>query len=279
LKPDPRTTLARPDLACGSLAGILRAARFADAAPMQLILPSAAVRASPDEGAEQLDQILFGEVFDVIDQAGGYVWGQARRDGYVGYVEAAALSAEIRAPTHWIAALRAFAFEGPSIKARAIGPLSMNALVTVTREEGSLVYAEGVGWLSKVHLLPVGRGLTNIATVAQRYLGASYLWGGRDSLGLDCSGLVQQALYACGHGCPRDADQQALLGASIPRDALAEGNLVCWRGHIGMMLDHASLLHANAYHMAVAIEPLDEAVARITASAGEPIGFRRLALS
>ncbi len=111
------------------------------------------------------------------------------------------------------------------------------------------------------------------------FLGAPYLWGGRDSLGLDCSGLVQQALYAVGAACPRDTDQQALLGESVPRSELARGDLVFWRGHVGMMLDETRLIHANAHHMAVAIEPLSAAVARIAGKGGgEPTAMRRLSL-
>lgn len=274
---DRRTLPARPDLAAAGLEGVMRATRFAAAIPMQVIRPTVALRSGPNSGAEQIDQLLFGEVFDRVEAGGDHVWGQARRDGYVGFAEAAALTIEIRAPTHWVAALRAFAFEEPSIKAPASGPLSLNALVTIEAEQDRFARAAGLGWIAGAHLAPIGTCLTDPAAVAERYLGAPYLWGGRDSLGLDCSGLVQQALYACGIACPRDSDQQARLGAPAPPDALRRGDLVFWRGHVGMMIDADRLLHANAHHMAVAIEPLAEAAARIAASGGgEPTAFRRL---
>jgi len=274
---DPRITLARADLAAGSLEGVLRARRFAKTSAMQAVRPVAAVRSAPDLAAEQTDQLLFGEIFDCLEFVGGHAWGQARRDGSVGFVEAGALSSMVRAPTHWIAAPRAFAFEAPSIKAPASGPFSLNALVSIDETEDRFARATGVGWIAKVHLAPIGAALDDPAAVAERFLGTPYLWGGRDSLGLDCSGLIQQALYAGGLACPRDSDQQAALGDPAPPEALRRGDLVFWLGHVGMMLDARHLLHANAHHMAVAIEPLEEAVARIRAAGGgEPTAFRRL---
>jgi cell wall-associated NlpC family hydrolase len=126
-------------------------------------------------------------------------------------------------------------------------------------------------------LSPIGRFEDDPAEVAARFVGTPYQWGGRESLGLDCSGLVQQALYACGRSCPRDTDQQALLGREVALGDLTRGDLVFWRGHVGMMMDARNLLHANAHFMAVVIEPLDEAVTRTEAAGGgAPTGYRRL---
>jgi hypothetical protein len=238
---------------------------------------STSLRAAPDAWAEQLDALLFGERFEVLDIDGRFAWGQAARDGYVGFVETAALSADLLEPTHRVTALRTFAFADPSIKSRPFGPLSLNALVAVIDEDAQLLQVEGAGWVAARHLAPIGQDFAAPADVAERFVGTPYLWGGRDSLGIDCSGLVQQSLYAAGLACPRDSDQQAELGRPIDREALARGDLVFWRGHVGMMLDEARLIHANAHHMAVAVEPLDEAIARITArGGGEPTAMRRL---
>jgi cell wall-associated NlpC family hydrolase len=274
---DPRVTLARPDLAARALEGLARASRFVDPAPMQVMAPVTALRAGPDGEAEQCDQLLFGEVFDVAKVAGGFAWGQARRDGYVGYVDATALSPETADATHWVKVPRTFAFARATIKSPPFGPLSLNALVTVIEERDSLFHAAGAGWIPKAHLSPVGQALTDPAGVAERFLGAPYLWGGRDSVGIDCSGLAQQAHYACGLACPRDTDQQATLGQDVAPDRLGRGDLVFWRGHVGLMLDAGRLLHANGHHMMVAIEPLARAIARIAAAgAGQPTAFRRL---
>jgi cell wall-associated NlpC family hydrolase len=277
VKWDARLTLARPNLARRDLEGVLRAKRFADADAFQVTLPVAPLRAGPDRGAEQIDQLLFGEFFDVLEVTDGVAWGQARRDGYVGWVEMGSLSSQSTISTHWVSALRTFAFAGASIRSPSAGPFSLNALVTVGETTDKMAYVLGAGWVPRPHLSPIGAEFDEPARAAARYLGTPYLWGGRDSLGLDCSGLIQQALYAAGRGCPRDADQQASLGCPISPKDLRRGDLVAWPGHIGMMLDARRLLHANAHHMAVAIEPLARAVARIAAGGGgQPTAYRRL---
>jgi len=274
---DPRLTLARGDLAAQSLEGLIRADRFEAAKPMRLVIPFAPVRAAPSVEAEQVDQLLFGECFEVVDFDEGFAWGQAARDGYVGWVEAAGLSARPLEATHRVSALRTFSYVAPSIKAATRGPFSLNALVAAGETEGALTRVEGAGWMPAAHLTPIGAAFGDPADVAERFIGTPYLWGGRDSLGIDCSGLIQQALYAAGRACPRDTDLQAVLGAPVAAEALRRGDLVFWRGHVGVMLDASRLVHANAHHMAVAVEPLAQAVARIESiGSGPPTAYRRL---
>ncbi len=270
---DARITLARPDLAAADLQGLVRAAAYAPTRVHRCIVPAAALRRAPDPAAEQLDQLLFGEAFDVLEVKDGWAWGQARRDGYVGSVKAQDLAEGERLPTHRVSALRAYGFSGPDIKSAPVGLFSLNALVRIEAEEGRFARAEGGGWFASNQLSPIGLFETDPAAVAERYLGAPYQWGGRESLGLDCSGLIQQALYACGLSCPRDSDQQAELGEPVEQGSLKRGDLVFWRGHVGMMLDAQRMIHANAFHMRVVTEPLADALERI----GPATAFRRLA--
>jgi cell wall-associated NlpC family hydrolase len=278
---DMRVTPIRDGIASRSLEGIVRAEVYLDPTTMGCVVPAAGIHRAPDAASEQMDQILFGETFDVIEDEGAWLWGQARRDGYVGFVAASALAARAphaaqSGPTHRVAAIRTYAFAGPSIKTQASGPYSMNALVTVEAQEGRLAKVAGAGWMAAEHLTPVGVFETDVAAVAERFAGAPYLWGGRESLGLDCSGLVQAALFACGLACPRDTDQQAELGLEIVRDDFRRGDLVFWNGHVAIGLDARTIVHANGFHMAVAVEPLESAILRIDASAGQPTAFRRL---
>ena len=274
---DPRTLLARPDLAAVDLEGLAPAARYASARPHLTITPMAANHRLPDPASERVNHLLFGEVFDVIDTIGDFAWGRARRDGYVGYVLSASFSRDLHCPTHRISALRTYAFAEPSIKSPPWGPVSLNALITVDAVAGALVHAVGAGWIAAAHVMPIGQSEADWVSVAERFLSAPYLWGGRDSLGLDCSGLVQQALFAACRACPRDADQQQKLGRDVEAETKVRGDLVFWRGHVGIMFDRDRLLHANAHHMAVAIEPLAEATQRIAAKGGgEPVAWRRL---
>ena len=276
MKADARTLLARPDLADAELEGLVRASRFADPKPMRCVAPLAGVFEAAEDGAEQQDELLFGEIFEVLEAQAGWAWGQARRDGYVGFVRAEALAPEGEAPTHRVAALRTCGFVRPDLKSKVTALLSLNSLVRPGETQGGYADCGEAGWISARHLAPIGAFETDPVSMAQLYLGAPYVWGGRSSLGLDCSGLVQQAFYAVGRACPRDTDQQiALLTETPTRPELMRGDLVFWKGHMGMMLDGSRLLHANAHHMAVAIEPLDEALVRIE-KAGVPFrGYRR----
>jgi cell wall-associated NlpC family hydrolase len=274
---DARITPLRDGIAGDSLEGLVRAEVYLEPKVLTCTAPAAGIHRAPDAGSEQMDQLLFGEIFEVLEEEGAFLWGQARRDGYVGFVDARALARVDAAPTHRIAALRTYAFAENSIKSRATGPYSLGSLVAVEADEGRLSKVAGAGWMTSAHLMPIGEFETDAATVAERFAGAPYLWGGRESLGLDCSGLVQQARFACGLACPRDTDQQETLGRAIDRAEFARGDLVFWKGHVAMGLDATGIVHANAFHMMTAIEPLDDAISRIAAAGnGEPTSYRRL---
>lgn len=271
---DPRLILMRDGIAARALQGIIPATRYIDTIPRQTVVPAAALRRTPSPGAEQLDQLLFGESFEVLDEADGWTFGQAVRDGYVGYVGAAALGAPSAAPTHTVRALRTYGFTAPSIKAPPTGLYSMNTLLTAEGREGRFVKT-AAGWFVEEHLAAIGDTAPDFVAIAERFVGAPYQWGGRESLGLDCSGLVQQALYASGRDCPRDSDQQAALGA--PAETLQRGDLVFWRGHVAIMTSATDIVHASGHHMEVVVEPLAGAIARIVSQGGsEPIAVRRL---
>lgn len=274
---DSRVTPIRDGIAARRLEGLVPAEVYLDPKPMTCATPAAGVHRAPDAASEQMDQLLFGETFEVLEEEGGFVFGQASRDGYVGFVEVSKLAPRVPAPTHRVAAIRTYAFAEASIKSRASGPYSLNALVRVEAREGRLAKVAGAGWMTVEHLAPIGAFEADWAGVAERFIGAPYLWGGRESLGLDCSGLVQQALFACGRACPRDADQQAELGQGIERGAFGRGDLVFWKGHVAIGVDAARIVHANGHHMATVIEPLDAAIERISGGGyGEPTAFRRL---
>lgn len=280
MRTDPRLTPARDDLAAADLEGLVPAGRYLRPRRMQVAVPATAVRSRPGAGigagAEQWDQLLLGERFDVLETGDGFAWGQAVRDGYVGYVTLDALAPEGPAPTHRVRVRLTYGFRGPSIKSEPVGPISLNSLVAVSGCEGKLALCDAGFWLPETHLAQIGVFEADPAAVAESHLGAAYLWGGREGCGLDCSGLVQQALLACGRACPRDSDLQQGLGVAVSPDALSRGDLVFWKGHVAMMVDAARMVHANAHHMAVAIEPLAEAIQRISGTGGgEPTAFRR----
>jgi cell wall-associated NlpC family hydrolase len=276
---DPRLTPARPDLAAKSLEGKVLAARYVEGRAMEVVEPQTPLRAAPRPDAPLLTEALKGERVTVYDSnAEGWAWGQLGGDDYVGWLSANALAPQGAAPTHKVAALRTFVFPGPSIKLPPLEALPLGATLVVTRMEDRMALTEAGGHVPAGHLKLIGQYDSDFVAVAERLLGVPYLWGGKTALGLDCSGLVQVALNACGVRCPRDSDmQEAALGTAVDAAvAYARGNLIFWKDHVAIVRDAATLIHANAFHMAVAIEPIADAVPRIRAAGLEITSVRRL---
>lgn len=275
---DRRLTPARPDLAAAHLRGQVAAPRYAEGKSLQVTDASAPLRREPAPDAPLETEALYGETVTVYDESEGWAWVQLACDGYVGYLPWIALGAPAAA-THRVAALRAHVYPGPSIKLPPRMALSLGARLSVARLQGDFAVAADGAFLWARHLAEIGTFEPDFVAVAERFLNAPYLWGGRTSEGIDCSGLVQTALTAAGIPAPRDSDlQEATLGAAVPADGpLVRGDLVFWKGHVGVMRDAATLLHANGWHMAVVSEPLAEARARIASGGGGDVtGVRRL---
>jgi cell wall-associated NlpC family hydrolase len=274
---DGRTTAARPDLAARWLEGHVPAARYVDPQPMVCAAPVTAIRGGPSDDDEQHDQLLFGELFQALEIQGDWAWGQAPRDGYVGYVRVGDLGPKRRAPTHRIAAVLAHAYAEPDVRSPATGPFVLGSLLCEEAREGRFLKAAAAGWFVLEALSPIGRFEPDPVAVAERLSGAPYLWGGRSSLGVDCSGLIQAALLACGRACPRDSDQQArVLGRAIAPGEFGRGDLVFWRGHVALGLSPDRVLHANSAAMSVSADPLEAALDRNRPVYGEPTAWRRL---
>lgn len=275
---DPRLTPARPDLAAAHLRGKVEAARYADGTLQEVVVGHAPVRAGPSHEAALLTEALRGERVTVYEtDEEGWAWGQLASDNYVGFLPAAALFAPEREPTHRVAALRTFVFPGPSIKLPPMDALPLGARIAATKVTDTFAITAAGGHVPLQHLALVGSTAPDPVAIAERFLGVPYLWGGKTNLGIDCSGMVQVALDACGIACPRDSDmQEAALGARIAVSELWRGDLLFWKGHVAIARDGHSLIHANAHHMAVAIEPVAEAVARIRSGGSEVISVRRI---
>jgi cell wall-associated NlpC family hydrolase len=274
----PRLTPARPDLAARYLEGKVTAARFVDGEAREVIEPQVPLRRLPSPDALLDTEALMGERVTVYETSEeGWVWAQLDADGYVGFMPANGLAAPGPAPTHRVSALRTLVFPAPSFKLPPIGALPLGARVAVLRTEGRFALTASGGYVPAQHLAPLDSREPDFVAIAERFLGTPYLWGGKTGLGLDCSGLVQVALTACGIACPRDTDmQQAALGEVVAHGPRRRGDLIFWKGHVAIARDENTMIHANAFHMAVAIEPIMDAIARIRATAGEVTSVRRI---
>ncbi|MFG1361335.1 C40 family peptidase [Xanthobacter pseudotagetidis] len=275
---DPRITPARPDLAWEGVRDQVAAPRYVAGELRRVTAPVAPLRRHPAGDAPLDSEALLGESVRVLEEdAEGWAWAQLLADGYVGYLPAEALAPLAGAPTHKVVALRTFLFPGPDIKLPPIAALPFGARVSVNGERERFLVT-GEGFLFSGHLAPINRSETDPVAVAARFVGTPYLWGGRSSLGLDCSGLVQTALNACGIAAPRDSDmQERALGAPAALDGpFRRGDLLFWPGHVAIAEAPDTLLHANAFHMAVAREPLGPALERIAAAGSALMSVRRL---
>ncbi len=275
---DPRINPFRPEIAAKYLQGHVEAARFVEGARHEVVEPIAAVRRTPSHEARLDTQALLGErvvVYETTDE--GWAWGQLESDGYVGWLSANALGNPGKAPSHKVAVPRTLGFAGPDIKLAPAVALPMGASVVIVRQDERFGITAN-GWhLPVVHLAPIKVREPDFVAVAEEFLHAPYLWGGKTSLGIDCSGLVQVSLQAAGHACPRDSDMQEMAQGKLSSlGELRRGDLVFWKGHVAIALDGETLLHANAHHMAVAIEPVAEAVARIKAAGSDVTSVKRI---
>lgn len=240
--------------------------------PAQIGVPVADLLRAP--GGPRDRQLLLGDEVMVYDNPAGpgeACFVQAAKDGYVGYLDPSALTAQ-SPPTHWFSARASHAYCAPDFKSPDRLALSLGSRVTVLSETGRFAETP-FGFIPLQHLTPLSHQASDPVELAQSLLGCPYLWGGNSVWGIDCSGLIQIACLASGIPCAGDSDQQeAELGTLLPEGTTPQrGDLLFWMGHVAWVFDANTLLHANVHHMAVAFEPLSEAVHRIEQQGDGPV--------
>jgi len=245
-------------------------------AQARIALPIVDLLRAPDGPRDR--QLLCGETVEVLNQTQDWHHVRAAKDGYQGYLRSAAL-APAQTNSHWISAPSSHSYCAADFKSRERAALSHGSRVLVSGYEDRFAKTDQ-GYIPKVHLIPLGQHMSDPVSVALLFLGTPYLWGGNSSFGIDCSGLVQAACLACGIACPGDSGpQEHALGALLPPgSAYQRGDLLFWKGHVALVHDPDTLLHANVHAMAVALEPLDAAITRIAEQGDGPVtAHRRLA--
>jgi cell wall-associated NlpC family hydrolase len=281
---DRRLHAFRPDLADVRLQDRVTADRFVEGRPMRVALPVADLRGAPRPDSGPQTQLLLGDDVELFDEADGWCWVQAVRDGYVGYVSASALEEPPGEPTHIVNVPRTFIYPGPDLRFPHTSVLSLGSRVTVTGEAETrgtryLLLESGEAIIAR-HLQPAGQYADDYVAVAETLLHTPYLWGGTSAFGIDCSGLVQLSMRMAGKNVLRDSDMQAAtIGTVIEPDAnygnLKRGDLVFWKGHAAILTDEKTLIHASGHTMSVTLEPLRDAIDRIAYLYDYPTVIRR----
>lgn len=276
---DRRRTPAREDIAALHLKGFVPARHYVEGRSMRVIDEAIALRARPVSDCSIDTQVLHGEEVIVYDIEEGWAWGQLVSDGYVGYLSADSLHGTPITPTHHVHVPRSFLYAAPDMKAPPVGALPMGAKVEMRAMRGDFLQVTSGLFLWAAHVAPLDQKRKDYMATAESFIDMPYLWGGKTCLGLDCSGLVQISLQAAGIAAPRDTDMMlAELGEVLPDGVpLRRGDLVFWKGHVGLLQDPHRLLHANGHHMQVVSEPFAEARQRIAEkSYGDILAIKRL---
>ena len=274
---DARRTPVNDFVAADYLRATVTAPKYSKGQLSTIKDPIVDLLASPSGARDR--QLLFGAHVMVYDKRAGYAFVQAQDDQYVGYVPIESLG-PVQPITHQVTNLSTTTYIEPSFKARDLTWLPLGARVQITGTSGRFCNTQQ-GWIPQEHLTDIGTPPSDPIAVAMMFLNAPYLWGGNSTLGIDCSGLVQVASRLCGLACPADSDQQfEEFGTLLPKGSTVQaGDLLFWKGHVAWVKDADTLLHANAYHMKTALEPITSAIDRIENQGDGPvIGHKRLVL-
>jgi cell wall-associated NlpC family hydrolase len=264
---DNRLHAYRPDLADVKLRGRIDAKKFVEGVGMVVVVPVTNIHREASSAAMQTTQALFGERLMAFEITDGWIWCQLERDGYVGYIAKSAVTNDLTNPTHRVSVPSTFLYPMPNIKSQAATNLPMNAKLQIVDSGEKFSKLSNGRYVFAKHVRPLNEFESDFVSVAEKFLDVPYYWGGKTAQGLDCSGLLQTSLEVCGISSPRDTDlQETQLGQNLlinDLDGPRRGDLVFWKGHVGIMTDQKTLLHANGHHMMTVKEPLVEAVARI----------------
>ena len=276
---DPREFAFRPTIAASYLQGIVAADQFSDGVVCSVTDSVLPLKNKPNDQAELVSEMLFGEKFIVYERQEAWAWGQSQTDGYVGFVKINGLSDQPASPTHEVKELKTFVYQRPDIKSPVIKGLSMGSRVSLKEKGENFICLKEGGWIVEKHVVELNVKEASFIAVAKKYIGTPYLWGGRSSNGLDCSALVQLSLSRVGILMPRDTDQQEkAVGCFFGKNAkdIKRGDLLYTQGHVAIASANDLILHATAYHMQVVEEPLKAFLSRLDETNHQLRSIKRL---
>ena len=273
---DRRTTPANARVAHVSLRGVVEAPAYVTGDWVRVTGAVVDLMTAP-RGGKRDRQVIYGERVLVLERRNRMAFAQTELSGFCGYIPEKFLGPDLL-PTHWVSAPATHLYPAPSLTSPASMGLTLGSRLTITHNHPRFLETADGLFVPRKHLRTIGDWSLDAAGVAEQLLGTPYFWGGNSRSGIDCSGLVQMALNACGLFCPGDADlQMATLGHDVASLPYQRGDLFFWKGHVAIAVGHDWLIHANGFYAAVTFEPIQDCIARIDAQGEGPLlAVRRL---
>ena len=230
---------------------------------MNIIKPSTPMRLRPKHNSSLETECLFGEIVEIIDSNMDWYLCKLATDKYLGWVNNKDLGS-LPLPTHRVISLRSFLYETKDIKSKLIQyvPLGSQLSVKSINDKWAVVFLSennnDVAYIRSDDIISIDQVISDWVSIAELCVSTPYKWGGRDTIGMDCSALLQLSYQTYGQIIPRNTAEQVKLKKTTLKnfDNLKRGCVVFWEGHVGIMTDKINCIHANAFHMKIVIEPL-----------------------